>query len=288
MQVCRLDSQRSSELRNPWVHNSSWTWTKSNNESQCQWVRTESNQESNKNNVWLARLSLYTVCGHMGLDCRGVPWPAVFQWNRKSQPEIEIHFSPGSWPEVFPKFKVGQTYEIGPKTNLVLATKTGPRIVGVKLCKHKLLVVSLPHFDPTTTGQPACRVKRSPAPDFFRFHQNAAEPCMKPRAHRASYRFFCWGEEVCCNVNIIILMLILLMFDVMLILLCQRWPNKFQDFWGGGNSRASFGTTLGLLIIHQQLSNRQKPLEKPSFACSTCTICVKLCILSHDQHVEND
>ena len=44
MQLCRLDSWRSSELRNPWVRNLSWTWTKSNSVSQCQQVRTESNK----------------------------------------------------------------------------------------------------------------------------------------------------------------------------------------------------------------------------------------------------
>ena len=44
MQVCRLDSRRSSELKNPWVCNLSQTWTKSSNESWCQRVRTVMNK----------------------------------------------------------------------------------------------------------------------------------------------------------------------------------------------------------------------------------------------------
>ena len=38
-------------------------------------------------------------------------------------------------------------------------------------------IIYLPHFDPTITGQAACRVDPSGAPDLRRLNQNAAVPC---------------------------------------------------------------------------------------------------------------
>ena len=104
MQVRRLDSWRSFELRRFWVRNLSRTL----NEIEW-WV-------PNANRWGLSQTRLYKcvhvvgkallLCGHMGLDCCGVPRPAMFRSNRKSQPErgIDSRKLTGSrpnlkWPE---------------------------------------------------------------------------------------------------------------------------------------------------------------------------------------------
>ena len=120
MQVRRLDSRRSFELRNPWVRNFGRTLNEyPNDESQCQRVRTESNKI-----IWV------NVCGQQGspfMWTHGswLPWcpttsyvlvkPEVSTRNGDRLPEVdrksrpEVGFDSGSYPEVFPTFKVAQT-----------------------------------------------------------------------------------------------------------------------------------------------------------------------------------
>ena len=69
---------------------------------------------------------------------------------------------------------------------------------------------------------------------------------------RVSYRFFGWEEEVYCNVNIIILMLIL-SFVIMLILLWQVWQNTILNFKisGGNSGPPTLYETLNVNINNQ-------------------------------------
>ena len=103
LQLRRLDSRRSSELRNPWVRNSSQTWTKSQNESRCRWVRTESNKVMCR---WSERLSLY-VGTWVLIAVVSHDQPCSAETGSLDQKWVS---APGSWPEVFQKYKLAWTY----------------------------------------------------------------------------------------------------------------------------------------------------------------------------------